>query len=165
MLVWLCVWFKVQILHMAQMMPPPLTISCCSKSRSVLPFWCRLTRVVLDKIQVDRNMVMCVCVSGIAFSFQHFSIMCILYLCNCLCFFIELPSVLWRCWLGVRKACKKQSGGMLAWLSAWGADLHIAQQMPLPFLTISCSSNSRLVLTFLVLPFWYRFTQVVLDKV
>jgi len=25
---------------------------------------------------------------------------------------------------------------MLAWLSAWGADLHIAQQMPLP-LTLS----------------------------
>ena len=23
-------------------------------------------------------------------------------------------------------ACKKLSGGMLAWLSAWGADLHIA---------------------------------------
>jgi len=40
-------------------------------------------------------------------------------------------------------------------LSAWGADLHIAQQMPLP-LPISCSSKSRLVLTFLVLPFWYR---------
>jgi len=31
--------------------------------------------------------------------------------------------------------------------------LHIAQQMPVP-LTISCSSKSRLVLTFLVLPFW-----------
>jgi len=29
-----------------------------------------------------------------------------------------------------------------------GADLHIAQQMPLP-LTISCSSKSRLVFTFL----------------
>jgi len=28
-------------------------------------------------------------------------------------------------------ACKKLSGGMLARLSAWGADLHIAQQMPL----------------------------------
>jgi len=49
-------------------------------------------------------------------------------------------------------ACKKLSGGMLAWLSGRGADLHIAQQMPLP-LTISCSSKSRLVLTFLVLPF------------
>jgi len=56
-------------------------------------------------------------------------------------------------------ACKKLSGGMLAWLSAWGADLHIAQQMPLP-LPISCSSKSRLVLTFLVLPFWYLLTRV-----
>jgi len=56
-------------------------------------------------------------------------------------------------------ACKKLSGGMLAWLSAWGADLHIAQQMLLP-LTISCSIKSRLVLTFLVLPFWYLLTQV-----
>ena len=40
--------------------------------------------------------------------------------------------------------------------------LHIAQQMPLP-LTISCSSKSRLVLTCLVLPFWYLLTRVVLD--
>ena len=40
--------------------------------------------------------------------------------------------------------------------------LHIAQQMPLP-LTISCSSKSRLALTFLVLPFWYLLTWVVLD--
>ena len=56
-------------------------------------------------------------------------------------------------------ACKKLSGGMLAWLSVWGADLHIAQQMPLP-LTISCSSKSRLVLTFWVLPFWYLLTRV-----
>jgi len=52
------------------------------------------------------------------------------------------------------------SGGMLAWLSAWGADLHIAQRMPLS-LTISCSSKSSLVLTFLVLPFWYLLTRVV----
>jgi len=36
--------------------------------------------------------------------------------------------------------------------------LHIAQQMPLP-LTISCSSKSRLVLTCLVLPFWYLLTR------
>jgi len=46
-------------------------------------------------------------------------------------------------------ACKKLSGGMLAWLCAWGADLHIAQQMPLTP-TISCSSKSRLVL-----PSWF----------
>ena len=40
-------------------------------------------------------------------------------------------------------ACKKLSGGMLALLSAWGADLHIAQQMPLP-LTISCSNKIQI---------------------
>ena len=56
-------------------------------------------------------------------------------------------------------ACKKLSGVMLAWLSAGGADLHIAQQIPLP-LTISCSSKYRLVLPFLVLPFWYLLTWV-----
>ena len=41
--------------------------------------------------------------------------------------------------------------------------MHIAQQMPLP-LTVSCSSKSRLVLTLLVLPFWYLLTRVVPDK-
>jgi len=42
------------------------------------------------------------------------------------------------------------SGGMLAWLClGQGADLHMAQLMPLP-LTISCSSKSRLVL-----PSWF----------
>jgi len=41
--------------------------------------------------------------------------------------------------------------------------LHITQQIPLP-LTISCSSKSRLVLPFLVLPFWYLLTRVVPDK-
>ena len=35
-------------LHMAQLMPLPLTISCSSKSRLVLPFWYRLSWVVLE---------------------------------------------------------------------------------------------------------------------
>jgi len=45
-------------LHMAQLMPLPLTTSCANESRlvlpswlCVLPFWCWLTRVVLDRIQ------------------------------------------------------------------------------------------------------------------
>jgi len=62
-------------------------------------------------------------------------------------------------------ACKKLSGGMLAWLSGMRcrlSDLHMAQQMPLP-LTVSCSIKSRLVLTFLVLPFWYLLTGMVPD--
>jgi len=36
-------------LHIAQLMPLPLTIPCSSKSRLVLPFWYRLTRGVVDK--------------------------------------------------------------------------------------------------------------------
>ena len=40
----------------------------------------------------------------------------------------------------------------------WGADLHMAQQMPLP-LTVSCFSKIQIGL-----PFWYWLTRVVLDK-
>jgi len=36
-------------LHMAELMPLPLTVSCSSKSRMVLPFWYRLTQVAPDK--------------------------------------------------------------------------------------------------------------------
>ena len=36
-------------LHMAKLMPLPLTVSCFSKIQMVLPFWYRLTRVVPDK--------------------------------------------------------------------------------------------------------------------
>ena len=43
------------------------------------------------------------------------------------------------------------SGGVLAWLSVWseGADLHMAQLMPLP-LTVSCYSKIQIGFTFLV---------------
>jgi len=55
-------------------------------------------------------------------------------------------------------ACKKLSGGVLALCLERGADLHTAQLMPLP-LTASCYSKIQMVL-----PFWYRLTQVVQDK-
>jgi len=52
-------------------------------------------------------------------------------------------------------ACKKLSGGMVAWLClGQGADLHMAQLMPLP-LIISCSSKCRLVL-----PSWWYLSGV-----
>jgi len=41
-------------LHIAQLMPLPLTVSCSSKSGLVLPFWYRLTRVVPDKGPLNR---------------------------------------------------------------------------------------------------------------
>ena len=47
--------------HMAQLVPLPLTISYCSKSRLVLPIWCRLSWVVPDKIQEGQKNG-CVCV-------------------------------------------------------------------------------------------------------
>jgi len=54
----------------------------------------------------------------------------------------------------IASACtsyKLQSGGVLAWLSVWrqGADLHMAQLMPLP-LTVSCFSKIQICFTFLV---------------
>ena len=76
-----------------------------------------------------------------------------------------LYAVLWCCWLGGRKGIRPVKNWVVGcWRGClgWGADLHIAQPMPLP-LTISCSSKSRLVLTFLVLPFWYLLTRVVPD--
>jgi len=36
-------------LHMAQLMPLPLTVSCSSKIQIGLPLWYRLTQVVLEK--------------------------------------------------------------------------------------------------------------------
>jgi len=48
-------------LHMDQQMPVLLIISCSSKPRLVLPFCCRLTRVVPDKMQKSsKNDCMCV---------------------------------------------------------------------------------------------------------
>jgi len=45
-------------LHMAQLMPLPLTVSCFSKIQTGLPFWYRLTWVVPEKGPLNG----CVCV-------------------------------------------------------------------------------------------------------
>jgi len=49
-------------LHTAHLMPVPLTVSCSSKSRLVLPFWYRLTRIVPDKGPLNGCVCVCVCV-------------------------------------------------------------------------------------------------------
>jgi len=49
-------------LHTAQLMPLPLTVSASVKSRLVLPFWYRLTRVVLYKGPLNVCLCVCVCV-------------------------------------------------------------------------------------------------------
>ena len=47
-------------LHMTELMPLPLTVSCYSKIQIGLPFWYWLTQVVLDKGPL--NLRVCVCV-------------------------------------------------------------------------------------------------------
>ena len=52
-------------LHMAQLMPLPLTVSCSVKSRLVLPFWYLLTWVVPEKgppLNACTHVRACVCV-------------------------------------------------------------------------------------------------------
>ena len=74
-----------------------------------------------------------------------------------------MPSVLWRCWLDGRKGIrlvKKLSGGVLAWLSVWSE----LQTCVCPS-WCHCHSLSVASVKFrLVFPFWYRLTQVVLEK-
>ena len=75
----------------------------------------------------------------------------------------ELPSVLWRCWLGGRKGIrpvKKQSGRVLAWLSVWSE----VQTCIWPSWCHCHSLSLAPVKSRLVLPIWYRLTQVVLEK-
>jgi len=53
-------------LHMAQLMPLPLTVSCSVKSRLVLPFWYRLT--CPGKRAVKR---VCVCTIAMPLLLSH----------------------------------------------------------------------------------------------
>ena len=64
-----------------------------------------------------------------------------------------MPSVLWRCWLGGRKGIRPVKtewwgAGVVICLER-GADLHMAQLMPLS-LTVSCSSKIQIGFAFLV---------------
>ena len=75
----------------------------------------------------------------------------------------NVPSVLWRCWLGGRKSIrpvKKLSGGVLAWLSVWSE----VQTCIWPSWCHCHSLSFASVESRLVLLFWYRLTRVVLDK-
>ena len=56
--------------------------------------------------------------------------------------------------------CKKQSGGVLAWLSVWSE----VQTCIWPSWCHCHSLSLASVKSRFVLPFWYRLTQVVLDK-
>ena len=73
--------------------------------------------------------------------------------CVCLWVTLSVPSVLWRCWLGGRKGIRPVKtewwgAGVVICLER-GADLHMAQLMPLP-LTVSCFSKTQIGISFLV---------------
>ena len=68
--------------------------------------------------------------------------------------YVFVPSVLWRCWLGGRKGIRPVKtewwGAGMVICPQQGADLHMAQLMPLP-LTVSSFSKIQIGFTFLVL--------------
>ena len=77
-----------------------------------------------------------------------------------------MPSVLWCCWLSIRKSIRPVkielwSVGVVICLERGANCLRVVQLMPLHPKTPSSLAwfKSRLFL-----PFWYRFTQVVLEK-
>ena len=83
------------------------------------------------------------------------SFVCTSCQCNVVLFlsFYSSASLLWHCWLGGRKRIwpvkNWMMGGDMVICLERGADLHVAQLMPLP-LTVSCFSKIQLGFTFLV---------------
>jgi len=124
-------------LHMAQLMPLPFTVSCFSKIQIGFTFL-----VPAHPDSPGQRAVKCVCA-------------CV---CVCVCARYDMPSVLWHCWLGggkgIHPACKKQSGGVLVWLSVWSEVQTCIWPSWCQCHSLSlASAKSRLVL-----PFWYRST-------
>ena len=75
-------------------------------------------------------------------------------------FAIPVPSVLWHCWLGIRKSIrpvKIEQWGVVICLKRDADRLHMVQLMPLHPKTLSSLATLK---SRLVLPFCYRFTQV-----
>ena len=77
---------------------------------------------------------------------------------------VAMPSVLWRCWLGGRKGIRPVKNtewwgaGVVICLERGANDLHMVQLMPLPPHHLLLQQNPE------GLTFWYRPTQVVLEK-
>ena len=78
----------------------------------------------------------------------------------------SFPSVLWHCWLGIRKSIQAikiewWGVGVVICLEQGADCLHMVQLMPLHPKTPSSLASFKFRL---VLPFWYQLTQVVLEK-
>ena len=121
------------------------------------PLSTKVWRVKVTRVYATLNSVLCPCslFLVIVFWWRNYNFRIVLL--------VKVPSVLWHCWLGGRKGIrpvKKLSGGVLAWLSAWSE----VQTCMWPSWCHCHSLSLASVKSGLVLPFWYRFTRVVLDK-
>ena len=105
-LAWLSVWSEVQICIWPSWCHCHSLSLASVKSRLVLPFWYRLTRVVLDKGPLKG----CVCVLRLTVMSSLLTYMC-LYAFSTLTLLVGLQEE--------HLACNKLSGGVLAWLSVW----------------------------------------------
>jgi len=76
--------------------------------------------------------------------------------------YVYVPSVLWRCWLGGRKGIRPVKNRVVG---CWHGYVWSEVQTCIWPSWCHCHSLSLAsVKSRLVLPFWYRLTQVVLDK-
>jgi len=87
------------------------------------------------------------------------------WLCVCVCVCMLLPSVLWHCWLGVSKSIQPVK---TEW---WGVGVVICPEVEIVCIWVQLMplhpknpSSLASLKSGLVLPFWYRLTQVVLEK-
>jgi len=133
-----------------------LTVSCFSKIQFGFTFLLPAHSGSPGQRAVKR-----VCVWGGMFkccSLNYFVVYCYHFVvyCSLCCYSAFSPLTL----LEGHPACKKQSGGVLAWLSAWSA----VQTCIRPSWCHCHSLSLASVKSRLVLPFWYRLTQVVPDK-
>ena len=114
--------------------------------------WCAINRMMEITRHGSGNSVVTSCTG------------CIPAFLGCSCFRVMWPAcaslgtsqfdfLLWRCWLGGRKGIRPVKnwvvGCCMVICLERGADLHMAQLMPLPP-TVSCSSKIQIGFTFLV---------------
>ena len=96
-------------------------------------------------------LLLCVFLFGLRFGFWW--PLCALINYIYLLTYLFMPSVLWWCWLGGRKGTRRVKtewwGADVVVSLEQGADLHMAELMPLP-LTVSCCSKIQTSFTFLV---------------
>jgi len=122
----------------------------------MLYFWCRSTKECYYIFWMNRS-------QPLTWEYVWYSRISYFASCHLFVSFVNLPSVLWHCWLGGRKgiwSAKKRSGEVLAWLSVWSE----VQTCIWPSWCHCHSLSLASVKSRLILPFWYRFTRVVRDK-